>query len=119
MGFTSLNHHLDQLWLHNAFQRTRQDGALGVDGQTAADFAAQLPDNLQSLEDRAKAGTYRAPPVRRAYIPKGPGSTEQRPIGIPAFEDKVLQRAVVMVWSRSTSRTFCCARRSLGEGEAM
>ena len=53
MGFTSLNHHLDRLWLHQAFLRTRRDGATGVDGQTAAAFAEDLPGNLQSLLDRA------------------------------------------------------------------
>jgi group II intron reverse transcriptase/maturase len=67
-----------------------------VDGQTAEEFAANLEDNLRSLLDRAKSGTYRAPPVRRVHIPKGDGS-QTRPIGIPAFEDKVLQRAVAMV----------------------
>lgn len=97
MSFTSLNHHIDLRWLHEAFLRTRRDGAPGVDGQTAADYVANLPANLQALLDRAKSGTYRAPPVRRVHIPKGPGSAETRPIGIPTFEDKVLQRAVVMV----------------------
>jgi RNA-directed DNA polymerase len=96
MGFTSLNHHIDLLWLHEAFLRTRRDGAPGVDGQTAADYEADLRGNLQRLLDRAKSGTYRAPPVRRVHIPKGTG-TETRPIGIPTFEDKVLQRSVVMV----------------------
>ena len=96
MGFTSLAHHIDLDWLHEAYLRTRKDGAAGVDGQTAADYAANLEDNLQSLLDRAKSGTYRAPPVRRVHIPKGTGN-ETRPIGIPTFEDKVLQRAVVMV----------------------
>src|SRR4029079_12252944 len=66
-------------------------------GQTAEDYGADLQDNLQSLLDRAKSGTYRAPPVRRVHIPKGAGTTETRPIGIPTLEDKVLQRAVVMV----------------------
>jgi group II intron reverse transcriptase/maturase len=96
MGFTSLAHHIDLRWLYEAYLRTRRDGAAGVDGQTAADYAAHLRDNLQSLLERAKSGTYRAPPVRRVYIPKGTGP-EVRPIGIPTFEDKVLQRAVVMV----------------------
>jgi RNA-directed DNA polymerase len=97
MGFTSLNHHLDVRWLYEAFLRTRADGAPGVDGQTAQDYAAQLPENLQALRERARSGTYRAPPVRRVHIPKGAGSSETRPLGIPTFEDKVLQRAVVML----------------------
>jgi group II intron reverse transcriptase/maturase len=95
MGFTSLNHHIDLHWLHEAYLRTRKDGAVGVDGQTAAAYEANLWENLQSLLDRAKSGTYKAPPVRRVHIPKGTGQ-ETRPIGIPTFEDKVLQRAVVM-----------------------
>jgi group II intron reverse transcriptase/maturase len=96
MGFFSLAHHLDLHWLHQAYLRVRVDGAPGVDGQTAQDYTAHLGDNLRSLLERAKSGTYWAPPVRRAHIPKGmPGET--RPIGIPTFEDKILQRAVVMV----------------------
>jgi RNA-directed DNA polymerase len=97
MGFTSIHHLMDRGWFFEALTRTRRDAAEGVDGQTHADFVADVPGNLQSLEDRAKSGTYRAPPVRRVHIPKGPGSSETRPIGIPTFEDKVLQRAVVML----------------------
>jgi RNA-directed DNA polymerase len=96
MGFTSLAHHIDLRWLHAAYLRTRPDAASGVDGQTIRDYNANLPGNLQSLLERAKSGTYQAPPVRRVHIPKGAGP-ETRPIGIPTFEDKVLQRAVVMV----------------------
>jgi RNA-directed DNA polymerase len=96
MGFTSLAHHIDLRWLYEAYLRVRPDGATGVDGQTVADYTAHLGENLQSLLDRAKSGTYRAPPVRRVHIPKGTGG-DTRPIGIPTFEDKVLQRAVVMV----------------------
>ncbi|HKB38769.1 MAG TPA: reverse transcriptase domain-containing protein [Gemmataceae bacterium] len=96
MGFTSLAHHIDVRWLYEAYQRTRADAAPGVDGQTAQDYGAHLGDNLRSLLERAKSGTYRAPPVRRVHIPKGTGG-DTRPIGIPTFEDKVLQRAVVMV----------------------
>jgi RNA-directed DNA polymerase len=95
LGFTSLNHHLDLLWLAEAFQRTRKGAAPGVDGQTADDYGLDLLDNLRSLLDRAKSGTYWAPPVRRVHIPKGTG-VETRPLGIPTLEDKVLQRAVVM-----------------------
>jgi len=96
MGFTSLAHHIDLRWLHEAYLRVRPDGAPGVDGQTLAEYTANLQDNLRSLLERAKSGTYWAPPVRRVYIPKGTGP-ETRPIGIPTFEDKILQRAVVMV----------------------
>ena len=67
-----------------------------MDGQSGEDYAADLMGNLQSLLDRAKSGTYVAPPVRRVHIPKAGSSTETRPLGIPTFEDKVLQRAVVM-----------------------
>jgi RNA-directed DNA polymerase len=95
-AFTTLAHHIDIDWLKEAYRRTRKDGATGVDGQTAADYAADLEGNLRSLLDRAKSGRYQAPPVRRVHIPKGTGS-ETRPIGIPTFEDKILQRAVAMI----------------------
>src|SRR5271157_3038870 len=96
MAFTSLNQHLDLAWLYEAYRRTRKDGAVGVDGQTAAEYARDLEGNLRSLLERAKSGTYWAPPVRRVYIPKGTGG-DTRPIGIPTLEDKILQRAIVML----------------------
>ena len=92
---TTLAHHIDLEWLREAYRRTRKDGAAGIDGQSAEQYAAQLEGNLGALLERAKSGRYRAPPVRRAYIPKGDG--DKRPLGIPTFEDKVLQRAVAMV----------------------
>lgn len=95
VALTSLSHHIDLDWLREAYRRTRKDGAAGVDGQSAEEYAAKLGENLQSLLDRAKSGTYRAPPVRRVQIPKTDGK-QMRPIGIPTFEDKVLQRAVAM-----------------------
>jgi RNA-directed DNA polymerase len=97
MGFTSLAYHMDIEWLHDAYRNTRKDKAAGVDGQTAADYEQDLDGNLRRLLDRAKSSTYRAPPVRRKYIPKAGSATETRPIGIPTLEDKVLQRAVVML----------------------
>lgn len=96
MAFRNLAHHIDIDWLREAYRRTRKDGACGVDGQSAEEYAVKLEENLQSLLDRAKSGTYHAPPVRRVHIPKGSGA-ETRPLGIPTFEDKVLQRAVAMV----------------------
>ena len=78
-----------------AYRLTRKDGAPGIDGVTAADYEANLEANLLDLLERIKSGRYRAPPVRRAYIPKADGS--QRMLGIPTFEDKVAQRAVTMV----------------------
>ena len=78
---TSLNHHLDLVWLREAYRRTRKDGAVGVDGQTAAEYEKDLEKNLLDLIERAKAGRYHAPPVKRAYVPKG--EHELRPIGIP------------------------------------
>jgi len=97
VALSTLAHHIDLEWLNEAYRRTRKDGAAGVDGQTAAEYAVNLQGNLKSLLDRAKSGDrYRAPPVRRVHIPKGDGR-KTRPIGIPAFEDKVLQRAVAMM----------------------
>jgi group II intron reverse transcriptase/maturase len=95
-ALTTLAHHIDIEFLREAYRRTRKDGAVGVDGETAASYAENLDENLRSLLDRFKSGTYFAPPIRRVYIPKGDGS-RTRPIGIPTFEDKILQRAVTMV----------------------
>jgi group II intron reverse transcriptase/maturase len=93
---TNLAHYIDEYFLMEAYARTRKDGAAGIDGQTAGEYGENLEANLRSLLDRLKLGLYRAPPVRRVHIPKGSGS-KTRPIGIPTFEDKVLQRAVTMV----------------------
>jgi group II intron reverse transcriptase/maturase len=93
----SLAHHIDLELLREAYRLTRKDGAPGVDGQTAADYEEKLEENLQCLLDRLKSGRYKAPPVRRVYIPKGSDPTKTRPIGVPTFEDKILQRAVTMV----------------------
>ena len=81
--------------MKEAYRLTRKDGAPGVDGVTAADYAQNLEANLSDLLERIMSGRYQAPPVRRAYIPKADGS--RRPLGLPTFEDKVAQRAIVMV----------------------
>jgi group II intron reverse transcriptase/maturase len=95
MAIRTLAHHIDVEFLRVAYAKTRKDGAVGVDAQTGADYAVNLEANLRTLLDRFKSGTYFAPPVRRVEIPKSDGT--KRPLGIPTFEDKVLQRAVAMV----------------------
>jgi group II intron reverse transcriptase/maturase len=91
----SLQHVIDFEWMREAYIRTRKDGATGIDGVTAAEYEANLEANLRDLLERIKSGRYKAPPVRRTYIPKADGS--QRPLGIPTFEDKIAQRAIAMV----------------------
>ncbi len=106
MAFTSLAYLMDIEWLKEAYRRTRKDGAVGVDGVTADEYEQDLEGNLQRLLDRAKSGAYHAPPVRRVHIPKGGSTTETRPLGIPTLEDKVLQRAVVMLLEPIYERDF-------------
>src|SRR5277367_2503159 len=105
MVMTTLAHHIDATLLYEAYRLTSKSGAPGIDGETAETYAENLDMNLAMLLERFKSGTYKAPPVRRAYIPKGDG-TSQRPIGIPTFEDKVLQRAVLMVMEAMYEQDF-------------
>lgn len=106
MVITTLAHHIDLAWMYEAYRQTRKSGAVGVDKVSAAEYAVDLESNLKSLLDRFKTGTYFAPPVRRVEIPKGDGAST-RPIGIPTFEDKVLQRAVAMVLEAVYEQDFC------------
>ena len=93
--FTALHHLIDLQWMHEAYRRTRKDGAPGIDGVLATDYEQALDSNLEDLLSRIKSGRYQAPPVRRHYIAKADGT--MRPLGIPTFEDKVAQRAIVML----------------------
>ena len=117
MVFTSLAHYIDMEFLRAAYAATRKDGAVGLDGQTADDDAAHLEVNLQSLLDRFTSGRYQAPPVRRVHIPKGDGR-KTRPIGIPTFEDKVLQRAVAMVLESVYAQDFLDCRFGFRPGRS-
>jgi len=94
--FTALLHHVTVDLLRDAFLALKRRAAPGVDGVTWQDYEADLEGNLQDLHARVHRGTYRAQPVRRRFIPK-PGSDKQRPLGIAALEDKIVQRAVVVV----------------------
>jgi group II intron reverse transcriptase/maturase len=96
-GLTSLNKYLDKEWLRAAFSRIRNDGATGIDGVSAREYEKDLDKRLTELVNCAKSGSYRAPAVRRAYIEKPGKRDEKRPLGIPTTEDKVLQKAVVML----------------------
>ena len=94
--FTSLWHHVyDVARLDEAYHALRRDAAAGIDGQTWQDYGKDLEGNLKDLSGRLARGAYRAKPVKRAYVPKAGG--QKRPIGIPALEDKIVQRATVAV----------------------
>lgn len=95
VSLQTLAHHIDMDWLREAYGRTRKDGATGIDEVTAKEYERNLKENLTRLLNQLKSGTYKAPPVRRTYLEKADGG--QRPLGIPTFEDKVLQRAITMV----------------------
>ena len=93
--WSSLHHLIDLDWMFEAYRLTRKDSAPGIDGVVAAEYEASLEVNLVDLLARIKSGRYRAPPVRRHYIPKADGT--KRPLGIPTLEDKVAQRAILML----------------------
>lgn len=92
---TSLLHHVTIDLLREAFNALKRKAAPGVDGVTWQDYEAELESNLQDLHSRVQRGSYRAQPVKRRYIPKADG--KQRPLGIAAMEDKIVQKAVVEV----------------------
>jgi RNA-directed DNA polymerase len=96
MRFTALLHHIHAPeMLRAAYLDLKRDAAPGVDGETWRHYGESLEDNLQDLSHRLKQGAYQATPVRRVYIPKADG--RQRPLGVTALEDKIVQRATVEV----------------------
>ena len=98
LRFTALLHHIYNLeTLRMAYFSLKKEAAPGVDGETWRHYGEVLEDNLQDLSPRLKRGAYRAKPVRRVYIDKSDG--RKRPLGVPALEDKLVQRATVEVLS--------------------
>src|SRR5256712_9613458 len=96
LRFTALLHHIYNLeTLSMAYFSLKKEAAPGVDGETWRHYGEELERNLRDLADRLKRGAYRAKPVRRVYIPKADG--RQRPLGVTALEDKIVQRASVEV----------------------
>ena len=93
--FTALLHHVTVSLLRESFEALKKDAAPGVDGVTWREYETRLEDRLIDLHSRVQRGAYRAQPSRRVYIPKADG--RQRPLGIAALEDKIVQQAVVTV----------------------
>jgi group II intron reverse transcriptase/maturase len=96
LRFTALLHHVDDPdMLREAYFGLKRDAAPGVDGETWRQYGEKLEENIQDLSERLKRRAYRAKPVRRVFIPKTDG--RKRPLGVPALEDKIVQRATVEV----------------------
>lgn len=91
VSFTSLSYHVNLEWIYEAYKSTNKNKAPGIDGVTAEKYAENLNENLEQLLNKYKSGRYKAPPVKRVYIPKE--NNEKRPLGITTFEDKILQLA--------------------------
>ena len=102
--FTALLHHVSVDLLREAYLSLKRRAAPGVDGMTWQGYEAALEGNLQEMHARVQRGAYRALPVKRRFIPKADG--KQRPLGITALEDKIVQRAVVMVLSAIYEEDF-------------
>ena len=103
--FTSLYHLLNEELLRGCFWRLRKDAAAGIDKMTKDMYAENLDANLSNLLDRLHRMAYKPQPVRRKYIPK-PGSTKQRPLGIPSFEDKLVQAGLVRIMESVYEQDF-------------
>jgi len=93
--FTTLAHHIDEDFLTEALHQLRKDAAAGIDQMTVAEYSQNLKENISALHQRIVNRTYRAQPAKRVWIPKADGS--QRPLAILVLEDKIVQRAVVML----------------------
>src|SRR3954449_2824173 len=103
-GFTSLLHHVDRTMLRTAFYAMKRDAAPGVDGVTWETYEQDLDRRIETLHEQVQAGTYRALPSRRSYIPKEDGS--KRPLAVAALEDKIVQRATAAVLSAIYEEDF-------------
>ena len=95
--FTSLAHLLTPAFLKETWGMLNHKAASGVDGESIEQFASEMEERVEEICEQLKAGTYRAPPVRRVEIPKGPGKSGTRPLGIPTVADRLLQRAVARI----------------------
>jgi RNA-directed DNA polymerase len=104
LRFTALLHHVSVALLSNSFYALKQEAVPGVDGLTWQEYETDLDKRLEDLHSRVHRGTYRALPSKRTYIPKPDG--RQRPLGIAALEDKIVQHAVGTVLSQIYEEDF-------------
>jgi retron-type reverse transcriptase len=95
--FTSLAHLLTPAFLTETWRQMNRRGASGIEGETTQQCEREREARVQDICARLKAGTSRAPPVRRVAIPKGPGKEGTRPLGMPTVEDRLVQRAVARI----------------------
>lgn len=95
--FTSLAHLLTPAFLKETWRMMNRKAASGIDGESTEQFASEMEERVEEICKQLRAGTYRAPPVRRVEIPKGPGKSGTRPLGIPTVADRLLQRAVARI----------------------
>ena len=102
--FTSLLHHLTPELLRQSFYALQRQAAAGVDGVSWREYETGLEDRLSDLHGRVQRGAYRAQPSRRVYIPKADG--RQRPLGIAALEEKIVQQAVVTILNQIYEEDF-------------
>jgi RNA-directed DNA polymerase len=102
--FTALLHHVTTELLEASYQKLKKQAAPGVDGVTWQEYGEGVEEKLRDLHDRIHKGSYRAQPSRRTYIPKADG--RQRPLGIAALEDKIVQQAVVTVLNEIYEEDF-------------
>jgi len=105
--FTSLAHLITPEFLKETWGMMNRRGASGIDGESTRQFESGLEKRVQEICVRLKSGAYRAPPVRRVEIPKGPGKSGTRPLGIPTVEDRLLQRAVARILEAVFEADFC------------
>ena len=104
LRFTTLLHHVNETLLLDSFYLLKKDAAAGVDRVTWSEYEQGVEDRVRDLHSRVHRGAYRAQPSRRVYIPKPDGW--QRPLGIAALEDKIVQQAVAIVLQQIYEEDF-------------
>jgi len=117
--FTSLAHMLTPEFLKETWGQMNRRAAGGIDGESCEQFERELEQRVQEIWNQLRARTYRAPPVRRVEIPKGPGKVGTRPLGIPTVSDRLLQRAVARILEAVFEADSSSAATDFGRGEAL